>query len=221
MITLDHQLELFKLIGSIMKNKIECLVIGGSAMMFYGAKETTKDIDLVLMKENDLSIMKSAIIKIGFEEKKVTKSLKHLNIHKYESVWLEGRNTRFDLFCKGVIDIRISETILARVKEMHEFGNLIIKVVSPEDILFLKSVTERPRDKEDAIQLMNKFRINWDIIIEESIHQTKIGQYLFAVFLFDFLEELNEDLKAEIPKEVLRKVRKIAEEQLIKKLKKK
>ena len=220
MISLNDQLELFKLIGRILKDKIECLVIGGSAMMFYGAKEATKDIDLVLMKESDFDTTREVIRELGFEERTVIKKFKHLEIKKYEPAWMEGKNTRIDLFCKGVINIKISEAMLERVKEIHEFHNLTIKVISPEDILFLKSAIERPRDKEDAMQLINKFNINWDIIIKESIKQTEIGHYLFAVFLFDFLEELKEDHKADIPKEVIKKVRKIAEEQMIKKLKK-
>ena len=73
----------------------------------------------------------------------------------------------------------------------------------------------------DALNLMGKFDINWDVIIEESINQTKLGAHLFPVFLFDFLYELKEDFKADIPKKVLDKVRNISEKMLVEYLKKK
>ena len=39
---------------------------------------------------------------------------------------------------KEVIGFKISSSIIDRVKEVHEFGNLIIKTISPEDIILLK-----------------------------------------------------------------------------------
>ena len=47
MINLEQQNELFKVLGEKLKKRIECYVIGGSAMMYHGMKPSTKDIDLV------------------------------------------------------------------------------------------------------------------------------------------------------------------------------
>ena len=71
------------------------------------------------------------------------------------------------------------------------------------------------------IYLIEKFNINWNVIIEEAVNQTRLESYLFPVYLYDFLEELKEDFKAEIPKEILKEIRKISEDLLVKKLKKK
>ena len=49
MINITDQNELFNLIGAKLDEKVECLAIGGSAMMFYGAKTETKDVDLVFL----------------------------------------------------------------------------------------------------------------------------------------------------------------------------
>ena len=54
MVKINEQTQLFEIIGAELKEKIECYVIGGSAMMFYGAKEDTKDVDLVFLKNKDL-----------------------------------------------------------------------------------------------------------------------------------------------------------------------
>lgn len=216
MITIDEQIELFNLIGKELDKQVECLAIGDSAMMFYGAKETTKDIDLVFMSKKEFNIVKDVLNKIGFMKKKNIVIFKHYYIPKNKPVMMEGKDTRFDLFLKEVISFKISENILERVKETHEFGNLIVKLVSPEDIILLKCATEREKDRNDAFELIKKFKINWDAIIKESINQTEIGGDVFPVFLYDFLMELKEDFKAEIPDFVIKNLRSIGEEMMIK-----
>ena len=53
MTDLKEQEDIFKLIGSSLKRKIKCFVIGGSAMLYYKLKSITKDIDIVLLDETD------------------------------------------------------------------------------------------------------------------------------------------------------------------------
>ena len=220
MIGFDEQLELFKLIGMMLKEKIECLVIGGSAMLFYNAKDSTKDIDLVFMDKKERDELKEVLYKIGFNPKPQIKIFEHYETAKDKPIIMERKDTRFDLFVKEVICFKISDNILNRIKEVHEFNNLIIKLVAPEDIILLKCATEREKDRIDAAELIKKFNINWNIIINESLHQTKIGKNIFPVFLYDFLTELKENLRLEIPKDVLIRLRKISEDEMIKVMKK-
>ncbi len=222
MTNFDEQLDLFKLIGTELKKRVECYVIGGSAMMFYGAKVATKDIDLVFMNKNNLEKVKKILEKSGYEEKTLNIFKRYTVVKKdlYKPIWMQDKDTRIDLFLKKVVCFWISENILNRIKEVHEFNNLIIKIISPEDIILLKCATEREKDRSDVLELINKFNIDWDIIIKESIEQTKLGESIFPVFLFDFLYELKEDLKADIPKSVVDKIRDISEKLLVEKLKK-
>ena len=220
MISITEQNELFNLVGAKLDEKVECLAIGSSAMMFYGAKTETKDVDLVFLDKNSFNLVKKALYEIGFNEKKNIKIIfAHYDIAKDKPVMMEGRGTRFDLFLNEVIGFKISQSITDRVKEVHEFSNLIIKTISPEDIILLKCATEREKDRNDAASLIEKFNINWEIIIKESMHQTEIGGDVFPAFLFDFLYELKEDFKVQIPKEIIKKVMKIAEEMIVEKLK--
>lgn len=115
--------------------------------------------------------------------------------------------------------MKVTDSIKGRVKEVHEFDNFIVKILSPEDIIMFKCATEREKDRDDALELIKKFNIDWEIIIDESISQTKIGGDIYPVFLFDFLSELKEELKADIPSDVIRKIRKIGEEIMLKKIK--
>jgi hypothetical protein len=220
MITLREQLDLFKLIGQELKRQVECLAIGGSAMMFYGAKETTKDVDLVFMKEEDFNLFKKTLYSIGFDEKKnIVNIFGHYESAKKKPILMEGRNTRFDLFLKEVLCFKISDFIWERAREIHEFGNFIVKTASPEDIILLKCATEREKDRQDAFELIKRFSIDWDVIINESVRQTKLGKIIFPVYLFDFLLELRQNLHADIPEKVIKKIRSIGEQEMIKALK--
>lgn len=218
MIDLTRQNELFISIGRKLKRKIEGYLIGGSAMMYYGIKETTKDIDLVFLNKDDRNNVLNVLYDLGFSER----STKLLYIKKKKNVpiLMELGESRVDLFLKKIICFEFSKDMINRTKKVYDYGNLIIKVVSLEDIILLKCATERAGDRSDAKDILEKVNVNWDIIIQESLSQTKEGQEIFPVFLYDFLTELKEDLKADIPIKVIRTIRKIAEKEMIKTLKK-
>lgn len=217
MINLKEQIELFKLIGSELGIKTECLVVGGTAMLFYGAKETTKDVDIITMDEQSFDAIKKALENIGFAERNLFTIFKHYELielvkkDKRKPVIMESKDIRMDLFCREIICFKVSDSMLERVREVHELNNLIVKIMSPEDIILLKCATEREKDRLDALELIKKFNINWSIVIKESIHQTEIGEDVFPVYLYDFLMGLKEDLKADIPDYVIKEIRKIGE----------
>ena len=218
MIGLEDQNKLFAFLGEKLKKKIEFYVIGGSAMLYYGMKDVTKDIDIVFDNEKDKEEVEKLLRNLGYKEK-ATKILyfKKKNI----PTMLEREEARFDIFLNEIIDVKLTSNIKERVKSIYEFSNLIVKVIAPEDIILMKCATERPGDRIDAAEILKKSNINWNTIIEESIHQTKIGELLFPVFLYDFLYELKEDLKANIPEKVIDELRKISEDVLEEDLKKK
>ena len=66
MVKVNEQLQLFELIGNELKEKINCYVIGGSAMLFYGANVDTKDVDLVFLKKKNLEKVKQILQNITF-----------------------------------------------------------------------------------------------------------------------------------------------------------
>lgn len=221
MITFQQQIEFFNIIGRELNEKVECIAIGGNAMMFYGFKKLTKDVDLVFTNREDLNKVKKALYDSGFEEKTNIKIFKNYDVIDTKPIMMEGKETRFDLFCKEIICFKMSDSIIGRIKESHEFGNLVIKVVSPEDIILLKSATERVKDREDASELIKRFNIKWNVIVEEAMHQTELDKPLFVVFLYEFLLELKEDFKADVPDNVLKELLKMSEEEMVKRFRKK
>ena len=209
-INMKEQEEIFSLIGRALKEKVECFVVGGTAMMFLGLKEVTKDIDIVFQARKDYKTFKSSLINLGAKETEA----EIINPEKVSCILSLG-NARFDLFLEHLIHFRLTGTIISRIREVHEFGNLIVKVVSPEDIILFKSMADREADKIDAAELAKKININWEIILDEAEEQTKDSEFFFSVFLYNFLIGIREDLKTEIPQEFLKRLKKISENALL------
>ncbi|MDP3766034.1 MAG: nucleotidyltransferase [Nanoarchaeota archaeon] len=215
MINLQEQISLFKnVIGSQLKNKVECIAIGGSAMMFYGAKNSTKDVDLVFLKKEDLDAVKNILYDSGFDERKNIKGIFREDEAAGKPVMMEGKETRFDLFLNEVIGFRVHEKTIERLKELHEFGNFLVKTASPEDILMMKGCTEREKDRDDAAELIKKFNIDWNIILDEASSQTKIGLAAFPLLIYDFLTELKENYEVDVPKSITKQLLIIAEKRI-------
>src|SRR3989338_1385212 len=123
MINFQEQISLFKnVIGQQLKRKVECIAIGGSAMMFYQAKNTTKDVDLVFLKKEDLEDVKEILLKSGFNERKNIWGIFREDEDTSKPVMMESPETRFDLFLNGVIGFKIHQSTIERVREVHEFG---------------------------------------------------------------------------------------------------
>ena len=218
MIDLKKQNELLSLIGEKIKKKVECYIVGGSAMLYHGVKEETKDVDIVFDDEDSKEAFEKILRDLEFKER----DIRILYFKKRNTpLLLQRGEERIDLFVKKVITFEITETMKERVEKVYEYSNLTVKVVSPEDIILFKCATERAGDRIDASNIIKNFNVNWNVIIDEAVNQTKLESYLFPVYLYDFLEELKEDFKANIPNEVLRKIRKISEGLLVKKLGKK
>jgi len=217
MTTIKEQQELFTILGWSLKKKLECYLIGGSAMLDYGAKDVTKDIDIVFIDEKGREMAVEALKALGFKERET----KLLYVDKKNTpVLLQRADDRFDLFNEKIIDFRFTESMAERVHSIYEYNNLIAKIVSPEDIILLKCATERAGDRIDAAKLIRQFNIKWDTIIEESALQMKLIGDVIPLELYNFFSELKEDLGIDIPKRVMEKLRLMSEKALEEKLKK-
>jgi len=180
MITHEDQLDLFKIIANEIKKDIECYAFGGTAMMFYGFKEETKDIDLLFedVKERDEFI--EAIKKIGFEESSPVKVYIPEKLRdKHRPLMFKREDYRFDIFVKKIFHTIISPKMKENVYAIHEFKEkhrVKIKVLRTENIVQLKAVTERQNDFDDIRAIVEKDKnFDWQYLIDEALWQHQHG----------------------------------------------
>jgi hypothetical protein len=208
MIGLRDQERLFSMIGRELKNKTEAIVVGGSAMLFYNfSKTATKDIDIIMHSGEDRKRLVRTLQKAGF-------SIKSSPAKKGHPFVLVLDDLMLDIFDRNLFKLRISKGMLSRIRERIDFGNLAVSVLSPEDIILSKSMTERAGDREDAVDIIKEANLDWDAVTEECKWQSDNGDFRFCIYLYDFLDELVHEFGVELPKETVMKIKKLYRESL-------
>ena len=210
MIIIQEQEKLFIEIGKTLNKKIECFAIGGTAMMFLGLKDSTKDIDLVFLNKEDRKMWKKAAISLGYKE--IEARLIYGKRDNLPDVVFIG-DWRIDLFINEIISFSFLKSAQERIIETHEFSdNLIIKIANPNDIFLMKCATDRQKDLDDGKAIIDKNLVNWDLLIKETLNQIASGHELAAISLGYFLEKL-EKVGAKVSHKALDELFNIVENQ--------
>ncbi|MBU1975781.1 MAG: hypothetical protein KKG59_05240 [Nanoarchaeota archaeon] len=190
MINTQDQEQLFTLIANYIDKDIICTAIGGTAMMFSGYKNATKDIDLVFDSDADRKIFIKAIEQLGYKEKSLTMVYDHKRkSHANKPKMYSRGEERFDLFVKTVFGF-IMDTQLEQRQEFIGKKDMIVNIPSPELLILLKAITRREKDHEDILTIIQKESIDWGVIVTLAIKQKKNNEWI----LLD-LEETMQQLK--------------------------
>jgi DNA-binding transcriptional ArsR family regulator len=155
-------------------------------MMFYGYKPSTKDIDIIFLDNENLKQFVKAATIAGIQ-----------TIHEHHEEYRDlGTTTimvaesgiQLDLFNKTVFNaLTVKETIVKRAIHYNDIEKLHIYLLSPEDIVLFKGITEREADFED-IRILLESGINWTIVEEECLSQKDSG--MLANRLLDKVSDL-------------------------------
>ena len=140
---------------------------------------------------------------------------------KHNTIIKKYGEERFDLFVKEVIHFIFSEEMIKRANATYEFDvNLTVKIANPHDLILMKCATDRIKDKEDVIDIINKTKIDWEIIINEALNQIKLGKERAVFDVTCFLEDLRKMMDVNIPPVTLEKLFELVERQAKEKKKK-
>lgn len=163
---------LLEKIGAELPVKVKAYMIGGGALSLRGLKESTKDIDMVLLDKKSLRQIKDSFERIGY---KIDKGLFKEQFYKDAVfVFLDETGSRIDLLIGVVCGmLRLSEAMQKRASKYGSIGNMELYLVSNEDILLFKAVTDREQDLIDIRSLLDATDIDWDIIVKECVSQHK------------------------------------------------
>jgi hypothetical protein len=175
-------------IGASLRRDVTAYLIGGCAMILYNAKVATKDIDIVLMSDEDAEAVASALSAVGFAQAAPEDDIyRRLGT---TTMMHDDRGTRFDIFVETVCrKFRITDGMVSRSTRHAVYGRLTLNLVSPEDIFLFKSVTERAGDLDDMALLAER-GLDWDVILSECVYQS--GDVVLEAFLAIRVQELEE-----------------------------
>ena len=198
MITLEDQDSVFRTVAQKIKKDLVCYAFGGNAMMYYGYKEQTKDIDILFEKEEDRREFVRALLDIGYKKISLSQIYSEKQIqdpHKPEMYMF--KDERFDLFVGKIFQMYLTASMKERTWGKYEYRlsgkNITVYVLAKEDILLLKSVTQRERDFDDIKIIVEKeTSIDWNAIIEEAITQYHLGNQWTLLDLEECLQKIKE-----------------------------
>ena len=197
MITHEDQMDIFKLISKQITKDMECYAFGGTAMMFYGYKDETKDIDLLFEDESSRDEFVGALKKLGFDETTlinvyIPEKLREKNI----PLMFKRGESRFDIFTKKIFKTVISPKMKEDVYAVHDFKeryNLKIKVLRKEHIVLLKAVTDRKNDFDDIRTIIEKEKnFDWQYLVDEVIWQYEHGDSWILLDVEKMMKELKQ-----------------------------
>jgi len=196
-----------KAIASSLPTPTSIYLLGGGGMAFYGLKEATKDMDVILPSSDDLKTLVDTLRRLGcMPAKQLLREYRAMDA----SAVLENREGfRWDIFHKQVCRaLVISESMISRTTRVFEEGNLSAYLLSKEDIFLFKGITERDLDLEDMASLAES-GINWNTIVTECLQQSKSSGTIWEAALYERMVDLREKYGIRSPFE--KRLRAIAE----------
>ncbi len=191
----------FTNIGKHLSRPITVFLIGGGAMCYRGLKLATKDLDLIFTSLEDQETFTMALDKIGFTLRVPTD--KRYQDLRADGIWADADGFWFDLFVNIVCgEIRLSPSMVERASPLQTYGNLTVQIVSNEDILLFKGITDRIDDTNDMATIILSSPPNWNIVKQECIHQSD-PKPLYRRLHIKFMELKDRDIDVEIANDIL------------------
>lgn len=197
----DQVEEILRGLGERVDQPIQVLVIGGAALLEYGFKDVTKDIDLVCMDAAGKACLLRAAKELGFEVVGPEKRHARLGLDR---VAVKGGHT-LDIFAGKVsYDFSLSEAILSRGRKTNTFGKAEMIYAAPEDIFILKLIANRPRDIEDC-SAMASSGIDYEAVYSEieaqylKAAESEVEQKVWITYIEEGIGQLEEDYRLMIP----------------------
>lgn len=187
-------------------------IVGGLALISYGLKEATKDVDVVVLSRQDLGILIESLASIEYhalEDSLVSKPYEKMEISK---IMENADGFRWDIFNRAIFGkLSFSDNMVSRATEFYSRNRTVISIASKEDIFLFKGITEREADLDD-MRLLAESGLDWQVIKEECRHQSSTSGRLWEDALLQNLIDLRERYKIRSPIE--KELQKITEEKL-------
>ncbi|MBN2368020.1 hypothetical protein JXC34_03300 [Candidatus Woesearchaeota archaeon] len=180
--------ELTKEINKILETRVKLYIIGGAALLYREMKTATKDIDAIVIATQEFMEFQKALEKLGFKKKLPGKEYSRMKLSQI----FERKEFRIDLFEKEVCRrFSLSGNMIKRAEQVINLDKVKVFLCSNEDIFLFKTITERPGDILDCINLASTTEFDWNIVLQELKDQTS-KQEVWITWIgerFDLLED--------------------------------
>lgn len=153
----------FDLFKKLAEKDVRYLLCGGLAVSIYGIPRSTADIDLLLdFGASNLEKFESVMRELGYSSS-LPVDLNRLSSDEYRKHLREEKNMLALSFWNQVSNIVHVDVLINLPFVFDDFWNrkntrnesgLVIHLISPEDLIEMKSHSDRIQDKQDVINLL-------------------------------------------------------------------
>lgn len=171
-----------------LQTEVEAYLIGGGAMALHqpSLKDTTKDIDLVVVDETALSRLMGVLDELGYEV--VTDLGDEYDRLGARHCVRNDAGCQFDVFYRQIADkLFFSDGMQARSQQFLSSEYFSVGLVSFEDIFLFKAVAERPDDIGDMATLVQT-DLDFDVISPPSANLIRQTHLYVIILQHKFLE---------------------------------
>lgn len=189
--------ELQKL-STLLRRRTRLFVAGGAAMAFYGLKEATKDIDVVVERRSGLHSLMSALRTGGYAYPKHGLGFTYTRM-RAKAILENGDGFRWDIFERVIANkLSLSKGMVSKSHVIFNKAKLHVRSLSKEDIFLLKSVTERDFDLDD-MRIVAESGIDWNRVKTECHSQASRSERIWEDALCEKLIDLRERMNVVSP----------------------
>ena len=200
----EYLQDVFQRIGARLDRKTVAFVLGGGAMCFRDQKTGTKDLDIVFTGDSQAKAFFGHARKEGFSP--LGRIGNAYRMMKAYGILENNDGFRFDIFSGKVCGaLALSKGMVARSEAFGAFGKLEVRLVSNEDVILFKGITQRARDADDIAAVVRSSSIDWQTILAECKAQSGSGNWYGL--LHDKLAEIRakHGIRAPIMDELLKR----------------
>jgi len=199
----DYLQQEFDKLASKTNQTVTMFLIGGGGLAFYGLKDATKDIDIILGDVGELKTLTTALKKMSYKNPDSTVIIRAYSKMQADEILENAEGFRWDIFVRKVCNaLTFSDEMKSRAKQLWTKGKLKIQLASKEDIFLFKGITEREADLDD-MRLLAESGLDWKTIYQECRSQSASSGVLWEDALYQNLLDLREKHYIESPIEKL------------------
>ncbi len=158
----------FEVFKAFYQEKVKYLVVGGLAVNLHGVPRVTYDIDIIIPTDRDNVLkLNSTLRALGYVPR-LPVNPDDMADEKTLKNWIENRNMRaFSFYHKKehnkVVDIVLEHpldfTEAFQRGDRKKVGDIEIYVASIDDMITMKKVSDRPKDRSDMEMLKEALKI--------------------------------------------------------------
>lgn len=185
-------------IGEQLRTSVDAYLIGGGAMSLRNLKDTTKDIDLVVVSDEGFGRLMGALGDLGYEE--VTDLGEEYDRLGARHCVRNSEGCQFDVFHRQIAEkLYFSDGMVDRSDEYLSTPTLSVGLVAEEDVFLFKSVAGRTDDIGDMATLVQT-GLDFGAIEREIDTQVDLlGGERFVTIVAGSLDQLDETEGVQTP----------------------